>query len=1040
MTNTTLDSFQVHPLRDKRLIIAVVLLAAISLSFWGSSRYPNLDTKAMMGGDIVLDDALSFDAVWELPENPTMVDQVIATFANWIYVNWKGMTFGLTFAILFMAILPLILHYLPTRSGTSIVAGMIIGVPLGLCVNCAAPVAFGLHQRGSKAETALATMLSSPALNIVVLGMAISLLPWYYYATKIALTIILILAVMPVLLRFWPMPEVVASGDSAFKPDIGQGILTEQLPAMNWRDATVWLLKTVWQQGIWLLSRMVPLMLLAGLIGAVFVTLLPWDEILRHLPKHGYLKGFVAMGLLGLFALILPVPIAFDVVVVATLVAAGIAGKYGGVLLFALGSFSVYSWLVLRRANGRAIANAIALAVLGLSIVGGTATHFLGKWDHTHRQQRVFRLLAEENPREPVLGRDNSGEVITESGADPVDWKIDHRYPDSIESVDFLSAQNATGSMVPQDADATGIKQYNTNLMQQFILFTNGIASGDIDNDGWPDLVIAGTSGIQVFINRGGSFQHRGIPALEHSPFIVGAVALVDLDNNGWQDLVYTALRQGVFAAYNNQNRFEPPVKLPSRESVSILPLAIGFFDLNKDRYVDIVIGHYNYLGGDFISLSESRNELLTSSENGYVASDLPGVPGETLSVLITDLNSDNHPDLWVGNDYDEPDVVYMSNPGTGEWKQTTDAVAASTGSTMSIDVGDFDNNLLPDSYHVQISGNPLDGKPVVERKSFADFYEQQCPASPTEFCSILHAMAITRNAWTKSSPSICYQLEGEYRDQCILVIARNQHIQDIRNEKLDDSEICSMFLERFPHYLLHCHQDRRITTNDMNPRSLYFENAMPQTRGNLLFEWSGGQSVDQAETRGLNIAGWGWNAKFADLDGDNWQDVFVVNGFPFNRSLTSNAWFRNNGGENFEERTRAIGLTDFEATPSYTYFDYDLDGDLDIVTHAYSGKVQLYNNRVANNNNIQIELRDQVGNWFGIGSKIVLRYGNQEHQMREIKASGGFMSFDNPVAHFGMGEISEVHRIDVHWSTGEVSSYDGPFVTGKRYRIKRTN
>ena len=87
----------------------------------------------------------------------------------------------------------------------------------------------------------------------------------------------------------------------------------------------------------------------------------------------------------------------------------------------------------------------------------------------------------------------------------------------------------------------------------------------------------------------------------------------------------------------------------------------------------------------------------------------------------------------------------------------------------------------------------------------------------------------------------------------------------------------------------------------------------------------------------------------------------------------------------------------------------------------------------------IGFELRDQVGNHFALGSWIDIHYGDgTRRQTREIKAGGGFVSFDPPRAHFGLGEHTAVERVAVHWSTGETTELAGPFEAGHRYRITR--
>ncbi|MCH7854886.1 MAG: ASPIC/UnbV domain-containing protein [Proteobacteria bacterium] len=55
----------------------------------------------------------------------------------------------------------------------------------------------------------------------------------------------------------------------------------------------------------------------------------------------------------------------------------------------------------------------------------------------------------------------------------------------------------------------------------------------------------------------------------------------------------------------------------------------------------------------------------------------------------------------------------------------------------------------------------------------------------------------------------------------------------------------------------------------------------------------------------------------------------------------------------------------------------------------------------------IVFQLHDEVGNRDGIGTKFTIHYGprGERHQLRELKAGGGYISFDEPLAHFGLGE-----------------------------------
>ena len=135
------------------------------------------------------------------------------------------------------------------------------------------------------------------------------------------------------------------------------------------------------------------------------------------------------------------------------------------------------------------------------------------------------------------------------------------------------------------------------------------------------------------------------------------------------------------------------------------------------------------------------------------------------------------------------------------------------------------------------------------------------------------------------------------------------------------------------------------------------------------------------------------------------------------------------------------IGLENINMVSAYTYIDIDNDGDLDIVTAGHNGPITIYANREYENNLIQFEIRDARGNSFGIGTKIYIYYGeNQErHQVRQIKSGGGFLSFDSPIMHFGLGPYEYVSKIDIIWSTGEKTTIDDVhFDANTRYIISR--
>ena len=68
-----------------------------------------------------------------------------------------------------------------------------------------------------------------------------------------------------------------------------------------------------------------------------------------------------------------------------------------------------------------------------------------------------------------------------------------------------------------------------------------------------------------------------------------------------------------------------------------------------------------------------------------------------------------------------------------------------------------------------------------------------------------------------------------------------------------------------------------------------------------LLVGRGGGKFDERAVELGVDQSFWSWNAKFADLDNDGWQDIYVGNGFNFGKEIHSNIFFHNQGGRRGE-------------------------------------------------------------------------------------------------------------------------------------------
>lgn len=1014
------------PAYRKRFFLAALIVALLAYLFWTGSRYPALDEKAMMSGAIQLEDSLSFEAKFPIPDGAGFFERVFWSTLNWINTNKKGMTFGVLFAAAFLTAA----SYLQRRSFSGGLAnsllGLVIGTPLGVCVNCAAPIAKGMYSAGLRAETTLSAMIASPTLNPVVLTMLLSLLPTYMVALKIGLSLLVILAVVPLICRVLPTRQILPEAPAtSIWPTAGPGPTAGSESVLQAVIAVI----AAYLRNLWYIIKLtVPLMLLAGLLGALMATLLPQDLILT-LPFS--VLALVAVALVGVF---LPVPIAFDVVVTATLLGLGLSHGYVMALLFTLGTFSIYSYFIVATSVGPRAAWMLAasVAVLGM-LAGGVAETY-----HSWQTERALKMLTGQAIQEPI----QPWGAAAAAGIDP--WSVTS--PDAARITITATPFNPPSPghealFTRQEARDIGItKPVEFSMRDMWPPFWEGrsLSTGDINHDGHLDLVIASTErGLYLYAGNGkGRFEPMG----EAGPFAdkhVFNAALADLDNDGWQDLVIATYQDGLWLWRNVGGRFGPeaPQKLPNREDAP-LALALSFADADGNGYLDIAVG--NWAAGWYrrIPGEESRNRILWNDGGRFTrTTDLPGLPGETLSILWSDFTDDGAIDLIVGNDFDIPDYFYQGD-GAGNLTMIdhdSGRIPHTTTTTMALKTGDLTGDGRPEIYLAQIAGRSSGISSTLKMQDLRLYCSAIADPEAKSVCQ--KNMEIKR--WYKSGNSFdptyagkCQALTGRYKEEC-----RAMLVKDLAIQKRDPS-ICALIPadQRIPRAYcdLHFKPARQPTAQEIaltHPQIL---------RSNVLLVPKGEGWEDLAEKRGLDVGGWSWDTKLEDFDLDGDVDVYIVNGtWVPNEVSPSNLYFENDGHGQFTEASGPAGLEDYLMTASASAFDADGDGDLDMVSHPVNGPLAFFRNN-AQSARIGFVLTDDTANRNSIGAVIRLTDATGRSQRREILLGGGFMSFDAPQVHFGLGDQHEATAAHIRWPDGAETQIAGPLPAGHLYQIRR--
>lgn len=1013
----------------KRFFLAVLLVSVLAYVFWTQSRYPALDDKLLMSGAIQLEDPISFEATWPvLPEFPVW-KKIYYTTVNWIMTNRKGMTFGILFGAAFLTLF----GYLRQRSFKNGFAnsavGLALGAPLGVCVNCAAPIARGLYSGGVRAEMTLSAMVASPTLNIVVLTMLFSIFPFYMAVAKIGLSVLVILVVVPVICRFLPEKQLSVSEDAVCKIEKLQPF---DVPRHESAGTALWQFVLNYAANLWFIIKTTgPLMLLAGFLGAVVSTLLPPDLI------QNASLGFVTLAGASIIGTFLPVPIAFDVVVSGALLSGGLDQGLTMALLFTLGIFSIYSYFVVATGISMRAASMLGGAIIVLGILAGYGADGYHRW----QTQRALDML---------LGFNFS--LVTSAQAAELPPRSEMTSENEVISIDT----KPFGARSPQaeqpftriEAWHIGIdKPLEFSFRDMWPPFWEGrsITSGDFDHDGDVDLVLASTErGLYFYANDGaGHFSPVSFDIGKLTDAPVFNAVLVDIDNDGWQDLFITTYEAGNYILKNENGAFDAAAmsEVANRKD-AVMTLAASFGDVEGDGDLDLALG--NWAAGWYrrIPGEESRNRIVFN-ENGVLSGskfeDLPGLPGETLSILFTDLNGDSHQDLLVGNDFEMPDYYYFGD-GKGGFKPVTrkdGIIPDTTTTTMAFKTADLHNDGVPEIYVAQIAGRSSGVSRTLKMRSLKHYCDGIEREADRDACRL----NMTIKSWYKSGNNFdptyahkCLELEGKYQAECKGMLVKDLAIQN------RDPSVCGLVPKDQPRARALCEIHFRKSTKPTEAQML---ETIPQIhRRNVLLERSpDGTYQDKAVEEGLQIGGWSWDVKVADFDNDGWQDLYVVNGtWVPNEVSPSNLFFHNDGNGHFTENSGPFGLEDYLITAAATVFDMDNDGDLDVITVPVNGPPMAFVNNSAKGNALAFELRDQIGNRFGIGATVKIRYGGEEKliQTRELQSGGGFMSFDDPVAFFGLGERDAVEGVSISWPDGTRTDIDKPFKAGAVYRIHR--
>lgn len=163
--------------------------------------------------------------------------------------------------------------------------------------------------------------------------------------------------------------------------------------------------------------------------------------------------------------------------------------------------------------------------------------------------------------------------------------------------------------------------------------------------------------------------------------------------------------------------------------------------------------------------------------------------------------------------------------------------------------------------------------------------------------------------------------------------------------------------------------------------------------------------------------AGAGFGIIWADFDNDGYLDILGSNR---NGPTT---FLRGKGDGTFVSinENNAMGSLN-PASNAYAIADYDRDGHLDVLSANWpNGSPALYRNQGSPNAWLRVQLVGAISQRQGIGARVSIQTSSGENLRRQVRQIGGEDAAGSmePIAHFGLGTLTNVSRVTVEWPSG---------------------